>query len=85
MFVKVFMNMKYVIVVVMKEDVDVCLKRPVTLNFTITDKVLMVMREVDIGLIPSSLPPIIYIILVYCCYFMSHRSQTSHIPPYYHG
>ena len=52
------------------EDMDSCLKRPGTLTFTITDKVLIVMREVYIGLIPSSPPSIIYMILVYCCYFM---------------
>ena len=59
MFVKVFMSMKEVVVVVMMEDVYLGLKRSATIPFTIVDKLLMVMGEVDIGIIPSPIPPII--------------------------
>ena len=59
MFVKVFMSMKEVVVVVMMEDVYLGLKISATIPFTIVDKLLMVMGEVDIGIIPSPIPPII--------------------------
>ena len=58
-FTKVFMTMKDVIPGLMMEDVALFHKRPVTLTFTITEKVLTVMGEVDIGLRLSPLPPII--------------------------
>ena len=45
-------------------------KRLAILTFTITDKVLMVMVEVDIGLRPSPIPPIIQVSLVYCWIFL---------------
>ena len=46
----VFTTLKEVIVGLLVEDGEVDLKRSVTINFTIMEKVLMVMREVDIGL-----------------------------------
>ena len=46
------------------EDVELGLKRSATLPFTITEKVLMFMGEVDIGLRPAILPPIIQVSLV---------------------
>ena len=64
-FMKLFMPMKEAIVVVMMEDVDLGLKIPATLPFTIVEKVLMVMGEADIGLRPSPLPAIIQVGLVY--------------------
>ena len=63
-FMDVLIKMKKVIVVVMMEDVDFCLKIPGTLPFTIVKKVLLVMIEVGIGLRPAPLPPIIHVILI---------------------
>ena len=50
----------------------------------------MVMGEVDIGLIPAPLPPIIQKILVYCFSIHDHersgiRSQIIHLPSYNYG
>ena len=45
---------------------DLGLKRPGTLLFTVTDKVFMVMGDLEIGLRPSTLPPIIPVDVV-CC------------------
>ena len=45
-------------------------KIPATLHFTNTEKVLMVMLEVDIGLIPDPITPIILLILVDCWVFL---------------
>ena len=61
----VFMNMKDVIVGVTVQDVESGLNISATIHFTIVDKVLTVIGGVDIGLIPSPLPPIIQVILVY--------------------
>ena len=47
------------------KDVEVVLKRSATLSFLVLDKVLMVTVEVDIGLRPSLLPPMIRFIVVY--------------------
>ena len=47
---KLFMKMKEVTVVVMMQDMKLCLKITATINFTITDKVLKMMGDVDIGL-----------------------------------
>ena len=46
------------------QDVEVDVKRYATITFTIMDKVLMIMREVDVSLIPSLIPTIINVILV---------------------
>ena len=44
-------------------------KRPFTLTFTIMEKLLMVIVEVDIGIRPDPIPPIIQVTLVYCWIF----------------
>ena len=44
---------------------DLGIKRAFTLHFKIVEKVLIVMREVGIGIIPYPLPTIIQLILVY--------------------
>ena len=54
----------------MMEDVELDIKRPATLTFTITEKVLMVTGEADIGLRPEPLPPIIQVSLVDCLVFL---------------
>ena len=56
--------MKEAIVVLMMEDGYLGLKRLATLLFKAMDTVFMVMVEVDIGIIPDPLPPIIQVILV---------------------
>ena len=48
----------------MTEDVDLALKRPATLILTITEKVLMVMGDVDIGIRTATISTIIYINVV---------------------
>ena len=59
-----------VIIVVMLVKVDVGYKRPNTLPLSIVDKELMLKGELDIGLIPDTLPPITQVIVVYF-YFIS--------------
>ena len=66
---KFFMIMKKVIVRVIMEDVESGLKRLAARTFKITEKVLMVMVEVDIGLVPDPLPSIIQVRLVYYLVF----------------
>ena len=61
----VYMNLKENMVGEMVQAVEAGLKRSSTLPFTVLDKVLMVMGDVDIGLIPALIPPIIQVILVY--------------------
>ena len=58
--------MKQVIVVMMMKVVDLGLDIPDTLTFTIVEMFLMVMVELDKGLISAPLPPIIQSRLVYC-------------------
>ena len=70
MFMKFFMPMKHVILGVVMEDVELGHNRPSTINFTIVEKVLMVMGKVYIGLIPAPFPPIIQTILVDCWIFL---------------
>ena len=53
------------------EDMEISPKRLSTIPFTITDKLLMLMVEVDRGIIPAPLPPIIQVILVYIWVFYS--------------
>ena len=65
-FQKLCMDMKEAIVVAMMEEVDIGLKIPATILLTTAEKLLMVMGEVDIGLIPATPPPIIQLGLVYC-------------------
>ena len=61
---KLFTTMKELTVVVMMQDMKLGINIPVTITFTITDKVLMVMGEVDMGLKSSPFPPIIQVSLV---------------------
>ena len=53
----VFIPMQEVILGVMTEDVEVVLNKSSTLTYKMMDKVLVVMGEVDIGLIPAPRPP----------------------------
>ena len=56
---------------VIMDDVDLCLKIPATLTFTIMEKLLMLMGKVDIGLIPFPLPYIIQVDLGILFFFCS--------------
>ena len=47
------------------EYVDLVLKRPASIPFKIVEKVLVVMVEVDISIIPDNLPPITQVGVVY--------------------
>ena len=58
------MAMKEVIFLVMMGCIYLGLKRPAAIIFTIMDKVLLVVGELDIGLRPYPPPPIIYLSLV---------------------
>ena len=53
------------IVGVMVQDVELVIKRSANLPFTMLDKLLMVMGEFYIGLIPALIPPFIRVMLVY--------------------
>ena len=54
----------------MMEDVDLGLNITATLNFTIVEKVLMVIVEVDIGILPATLPPITHMTMFNCCVYL---------------
>ena len=54
----------------MMEVVELGINIPATITFTIVDKVLIVTRDMDIVIIPDSLPPIIQVVLVYCWFSM---------------
>ena len=69
LFMKLVTTMKEVIVGVMMENVELGLKRPATITLTTTEETVMVMREVDICLIPDPTPPIILVSLVDCLVF----------------
>ena len=47
-------------------DIYSGLKIPDTLPFSIVDKVLIVIGELDIGLRPATLPPVTQVTVVYC-------------------
>ena len=64
MLMIVFMKMTEVIVGVMVQDLEVCLKRSANINFTMPKEVLMIIVEVDTVLRTSPLPPIIHVIFV---------------------
>ena len=66
MWMIVFMKVKEVILGLMVQNLGVGIKISVTFSFTMMEKVLMLMGEVDLGLRPSSLPPIIQV------YFVDH-------------
>ena len=52
------------------KDLDLGLKRTSTIPFTIMEKVLIVMGDVDIGIILASIHPKIHVILVDCQVFL---------------
>ena len=54
------------IILVLMVEVELGLNRPTTLPFTIVDKDLMLKGEVDIGLIPDTLPTTTQLAVVYC-------------------
>ena len=54
----------------MTEDVDLGLKIPDTHNFTVMEKVLMVIGEVDIGLRKSTITHINQESMVDCCVYL---------------
>ena len=60
----IYKKFKEVIVWVMIQDVEVGLNISDTVPFTMMDKLLIVMGEVDIFLISSSLLPVIHLCLV---------------------
>ena len=66
MFTNIFMIIKPVILGLTVEVMEFGHKRVANLTFTITDKVLMMVVEVDLGLRPSPIPPIIQVSLVDC-------------------
>ena len=70
-FVELFMSMKEVKVVVMMQDMILGLKITATITFTITEKVLTMMGEVNIGIKSAPIPPIIQVSLIYSCVFCS--------------
>ena len=52
------------------QDVELSLNISATLPFTMMDKVLMLMGDVEIGLIPAPLPHTIQLSLVYCWVYL---------------
>ena len=60
------MTIKYVIVVLIMEDMHLGLKRTAFTPLTIVEKVLMVMGELYIYLRPDPFTPIIQVSLVVC-------------------
>ena len=70
MFTKVCMVIKEVILVLIVEDVYLCLNTTYIIPFKITEKLLVVMGEVDIGIITDPISTIIQVILVYCWVYM---------------
>ena len=58
------------IVVVMMQYMKVGLKRSSTCPFSMSDKVLIVLGEVYLGIRPALLPPIIQVIMVYQLVFI---------------
>ena len=54
----------------MMGEVDIGINRPATLLLKFVEKVLTVMREVDIGLIPVTLPPITQVTEVDFCVYL---------------
>ena len=49
--------------VVIREEVDLGIKRPAIIHLLIMEKLLMVILGVDIGLIPTNLPHIIQVMM----------------------
>ena len=52
------------ILVVMVQDMAVCLERPTTTPCLMLDRVLISLREIDLGLGQPLLPPIIQVIML---------------------
>ena len=67
---KKFMAMIGVIYMASMENTYLGLKRPSTLIFTIAEKMLMVMVEEDIGLIPDTKPTMTQMDVVYCWLYL---------------
>ena len=63
----------------MVQDVEVGLKKSTTLPCSILEKVLMTMGEVNTGLRPDLIPPIIQVILVYHHVFISMVILTDNL------
>ena len=55
-----------VIKVVIMDEVDIGIKRPATITLEIMDQVCMVLEDVDIGIIPATIPTITQFGMVYC-------------------
>ena len=51
-------------------DVDIGIKRPANLPLDIQEKLLVVMANVDIYPIPSTLLPIYQVNMVYSCFYL---------------
>ena len=64
------MTTKYLILVVIMEDMDLGINIQDTFPLIMVYKVFMVIVEVDIGLIPSPIPPTIQVSLVDCSLYM---------------
>ena len=63
----------------MIEYVDLGLKRPDTDNSTIVEKVLIMIREVVIGLRPATLHPITHVTMVDCCVYLLLLVLFTHV------
>ena len=51
-------------------DVNIGLKRSSNIHLAIVEKVLMLTRDVDIGIIPATLSTITHMTVVVCCVYM---------------
>ena len=70
MLTKVCMVIKEVILVLIVEDVYLCLNTTYIIPFKITEKLLVVMGEVDIGIITYPISIIIQVVLEYFWVYM---------------
>ena len=70
LFTNFFMVTNKVIIVAMMEEGDLGLNIPETLSLRISEKVLMVMGEVDIGLRPEIITPIMQLNVVDFCVYL---------------
>ena len=62
----IYLSIVEFIILVLVVEVELGLKIPATLPLAIVEQELMFTVEVDIGLIPATLPPITQVDLVYC-------------------
>ena len=51
-------------------DLGLSINIPDTIYFSIMDKLFMLIGEVDIDIIPATLPPITQLTMVDCCVYM---------------